>query len=71
MALEICSGRTTWEDYQKIVDDYIENIGDMEDLLPKEAGAIVPVMPLTREGSKAEEAVTGRLLLRKDDALDA
>ena len=59
LALEVCSGRATREDCQKIVDDYLENIGDMEDLLPKEAGAIVPVMPLTGEESKAEEAVTG------------
>ena len=59
LAFEVCSGRATREDCQKIVDDYIENVRDMEDLFPKEADAIIPMVAQTEEGSKAEEAATG------------
>ena len=57
LALEVYSGRTSQEDCKRIVDEYVENIGSMEDLLPKEAGAIVSVIPPNEAG--AEEEIRG------------
>ena len=57
LALEVFSGRTSQEDCKTIVDEYVENIGSMEDLLPKEAGAIVPVVPPNEDG--VEEVIRG------------
>ena len=59
LALEVYSGRATQEDCKRIVDDYVQNVGDMEDLLPKETGAIVPMLSMAGEGSKTEEVAVG------------
>ena len=67
MALEVYSSCASQLDCKKIVDDYLEKVGDMAKLLPKEVTTnVVLLADATEVESKAREEMAGETSSTKE-----